>query len=52
MPDPVTLVDEFFSDRCLSPSAGVLHGRNYSWAELIRRCGNWTFCSTLVVRDG
>ena len=47
MPDPLTLVDEFFndrglsdeffSDRCLPPSTDVPHGRNYSWAELIRR---------------
>ena len=29
MPDPVTLVDELFSDRCLSPSTDVPHGRNY-----------------------
>ena len=35
MPDPVTLVDEFFSDRCLPPSAAVRHARNYSWAELL-----------------
>ena len=39
MPDPVTLVDEFFSDRCLPPSAAVRHARNYSWAELLRRVG-------------
>jgi hypothetical protein len=37
MPDPLTLVDEFFSERCLTPSAGMPHGRNYSWAELLRR---------------
>jgi hypothetical protein len=37
MPDPVTLIDKFFSDRCLPPSAAVRHARNYSWAELLRR---------------
>jgi len=38
LPDPVTLVDEFLSDGgCLPASAGLRHGRNYSWAELIKR---------------
>jgi len=37
MPDPVTVVDAFFNDGCLPPPADVPHGRNYSWAELMRR---------------
>ena len=37
MPDSVSAADESVNDRSLRPSAPVPHGRNYSWAELLRR---------------
>ena len=43
MPVPVTVVEEFLTNRCLPPAglphgpAGLPHGRNYSWAELMKR---------------
>ena len=45
MPDPLTVVDAFFNDGCLPPPADVPHGRNYSWAELMRRV--WDHAGTV-----